>query len=106
MDYFDDLPQDALDAFSALNADTGLSSATTDLLQSHSTKQNQKPAPKVQRKSSGMDYLFKLTSPLTPALLACATILPTQPRIVHGESEDGVAQFCLGGEGDFAKIKR
>jgi hypothetical protein len=111
MDYFDDLLQDALDAFSALDTDTeppvtasGLSSATMDLLRS--AQQNQKPAPKVQRKSSGVDYLFKLTSPITPAILASAAILSSQPRIVDGESEDGVAQFCLVDEGDVAKIKR
>jgi hypothetical protein len=104
-------PQYALDAFSALDADTeppvtasGLSSATMDLLRS--AQQNQKPAPKMQRKSSGMDYLFKLTSPITPAILASAAILSSQPRIVDGESEDGVAQFCLVDEGDVAKIKR
>jgi hypothetical protein len=112
MDYFDDLDQEAMDVFCELNDDTAsldrtsaikLSSETRDLLQS--TKRSKKPPTRVKCKSCSIDYLFKITSPVTPAILASAAILPSQPRIVNGESENGAAQFCQVNELDIPKIK-
>ncbi|KAF2129170.1 hypothetical protein P153DRAFT_376434 [Dothidotthia symphoricarpi CBS 119687] len=112
MDYFDDLEPEAMDAFCELNDEIApldttpaptLSSDMKDLLRS--TKHSQTSTTKVKRKSCSMDYLFKISSPVTPAILACAAILPSQPRMVHGECENGVAQFCQVNELDVPKIK-
>jgi hypothetical protein len=112
MDYFDDLDQEAIGALCELNDETEsfvtlsateLSSDIRDLLQS--IKRIQKPTPIAKHSSCSMDYLFKIKRPITPAILASAAILPLQPRIVHGESENGVAQFCQVNELDIPKIK-
>ncbi|KAG9194227.1 hypothetical protein G6011_04262 [Alternaria panax] len=52
-----------------------------------------------------MDYLFKLSDAITPTILASAAILPSQPRIIEGEGEDGIAHFCQVSDLDIPKIK-
>ncbi|KAH8728318.1 hypothetical protein GQ44DRAFT_757280 [Phaeosphaeriaceae sp. PMI808] len=109
MDYFDDLEQEAMEAFCELNDETAMKFTTNlspdikDLLRS--TEQRHKPTIIVKRKSCSMDYLFKINNPITTAILASADILPSQPRVVYGEGEDGIAQFCQVNEFDIPKIK-
>ena len=52
-----------------------------------------------------MDYLFKMSDPITPRILASAAVRPSQPRIIEGEDEDGIAEFCQISELDIPKIK-
>lgn len=105
MDYLDDLSQDAMAAFDGLNCDdspqpsTALSPKTKLLL--HSA---QKPKAKPPPRSNNITYLFKLDPPITPAVLAAAAILPTQPRLVHGSCETGSATFCHLNAGDVASV--
>lgn len=112
MDYFDDLGQEAMEAFCELNGETSFLATTSatklpsdmrDLLQS--TKQSKKPTKEVKRNSCSMDYLFMISDPVSPAVLASADILPSQPRIVHGEGENDVSQFCQVNDLDIPKIK-
>jgi hypothetical protein len=102
MDYIDDLDQAAMDAlnelydgFSSLDVapEAELSSEMDALIRS-TKKQNTKLLSKSLHKSSIMNYLFRLNSPITASLLSSAAILPSQPEIIQGESEDGPAQFC------------
>ncbi|CAN9453888.1 unnamed protein product [Alternaria alternata] len=75
-----------------------------DLLQS--TKQRKTPVKgAADRKFGNMNYLFKLSDPITRTILASAAILPSQPRIIQGEGEDGIAQFCHVSDLDIPKIK-
>ncbi|KAH7398362.1 hypothetical protein BKA66DRAFT_565975 [Pyrenochaeta sp. MPI-SDFR-AT-0127] len=112
MDYLDDLDQEAMNAFCELNDETA-SLATTSAIKLSSdmrgllqfTKQSQKPTIRVKHKSCSIDYLFKINSPITPVILASADVLPSQPRIVHGEGDNGSAQFCQVNELDIPKIK-
>jgi hypothetical protein len=113
MEYLDNLDQHAMSAFDELNGDTvlpdrtsapKLSSELRDLLRFN--KQRRTLVKGVaDRKSSNMDYLFKLSDPVTPTILALAAILPSQPRIIQGEGEDGIAQFCHVSDLDIPKIK-
>ncbi|KAF1848456.1 uncharacterized protein K460DRAFT_364448 [Cucurbitaria berberidis CBS 394.84] len=112
MDYFDGLDQEALDAFGELNHEgpplnpttaPTLSSATKQVLQVY--KQDQKSSIGARSSSRSMKYLFKLNSPITPAVLSSAAILPSQPEIIIGEGEDGIAQFCQVNERDIPEIK-
>jgi hypothetical protein len=113
MEYLDNLDQHAMSAFDELNGDTvlpdrtsapKLSSELRDLLRFN--KQRRTLVKGVaDRKSSNMDYLFKLSDPVTPTILALAAILPSQPRIIQGEGEDGIAQFCQVSDLDIPKIK-
>ena len=113
MEYLDNLDQHAMSAFDELNGDTvlpdrtsatQLSSGLRDLLRFN--KQRRTPVKGVaDRKSSDMDYLFKLSDPVTPTILASAAILPSQPRIIQGEGENGIAQFCQISNLDIPKIK-
>jgi hypothetical protein len=52
-----------------------------------------------------MDYLFKISDPITPRIFASAAILPSQPCIIQGEGEDGIAQFCQISDLDIPKNK-
>ena len=113
MEYLEDLDQGVMNAFSELNDDTvplcqksalKLSSEMRELL--HSIKQRKTPVKgAANRKLSNMDYLFKLSYPITPTILASAAILPVQPRIIQGEGENGIAQFCQVGDLDIPSIK-
>jgi hypothetical protein len=113
MEYLDNLDHDAMNAFRELNNDTvplhqisalKLSTEMKDLLQS--TKQRKTPVKgAADRKFGNMDYLFKLSDPITRTILASAAILPSQPRIIQGEGEDGIAQFCHVSDLDISKIK-
>jgi hypothetical protein len=103
MDYIDDLDQAAMDAlnelydgFSSLDVapEAELSSEMDALIRS-TKKQNTELLSKSLHKSSIMNYLFRLNSPITASLLSSAAILPSQPEIIQGKSEDGSAQFCL-----------
>lgn len=115
MDYLDDLDQEAMSAFCELDGETtldgstdsamALSSETSNLIIRSSTS-NKKPNRTPVRTRCNMDYLLKMTEPLTPAILASAAILPLQPRIIQGESDNGVAQFCQISEFDVPNIKR
>jgi hypothetical protein len=64
-----------------------LSSELKDLVRS--TKRQITAKRMSKRKSSTMDYLFKISDPITPTILAAAAILPTQPQIHQGQGEDG-----------------
>ncbi|CAN9182156.1 unnamed protein product [Alternaria sp. RS040] len=113
MEYLDNLDQHAMCAFDELDRDTvlpdrtsapKLSSELRDLLRSN--KQRRTLVKGVaDRKSSNMHYPFKLSDPVTPTILALAAILPSQPRIIQGEGEDGIAQFCHASDLDIPKIK-
>lgn len=113
MEYLEDLDQGVMNAFSELNDDTvplcqksalKLSSEMRELL--HSIKQRKTPVKgAANRKLSNMDYLFKLSYPITPTILASTAILPVQPRIIQGEGENGIAQFCQVGDLDIPSIK-
>jgi hypothetical protein len=70
-----------------------------------STKQQQASAQESKSKSGNMDYLFKMSDPITPRILASAAVRPSQPRIIEGEGEDGIAEFCQISELDIPKIK-
>jgi len=114
MDYFDDLDQEAMSAFCELNGETilegGTKSATT--LSSEiisligSSTNNKKSHQRLIRTRCNMDYLLKMTEPLTPKILASAAILTLQPIIIQGESDNSVAQFCQISELDIPNIKR
>ncbi|CAN9182212.1 unnamed protein product [Alternaria alternata] len=113
MEYLDNLDQHAMSAFDELDGDTvlpdrtsapKLSSELRDLLRFN--KQRRTPVKGVaDRKSSNMDYLFKLSDPVTPTILASAAILPSQPRIIQGEGENGIVQLCHVSDLDISKIK-
>jgi hypothetical protein len=113
MEYLDYLDQHAMSAFDELNDDTlpldqtsalKLSSELRDLLRL--TEQRKSPVKvAVDPKSNNMDYLFKLSDPITPRIFASAAILPSQPRIIQGEGEDGIAQFCQVSDPDIPNIK-
>ncbi|CAN9182607.1 unnamed protein product [Alternaria alternata] len=113
MEYLDNLDQHAMSAFDELNGETvlpdrtsapKLSSELRDLLRFN--KQRRAPVKGVvDRKSRNMDYLFKLSDPITPKIFASAAILPSQPCIIQGEGEDGIAQFCQVSDLDIPKIK-
>jgi hypothetical protein len=103
MDYIDDLDQATMDALNKLNdgfsslevaSDAELSSDIASLIQS-SKKQTPSAVSKAPTKSTNMDYLLHLVPPITPAIIASSAILPSQPNIIHGESEDGPAKFVL-----------
>ena len=114
MDYFDDLDQEAMSAFCELNGETilegGTKSATT--LSSEiisligSSTNNKKSHQRLIRTRCNMDYLLKMTEPLTPKILASAAILTSAPIIIQGESDNSVAQFCQISELDIPNIKR
>jgi lipopolysaccharide export LptBFGC system permease protein LptF len=81
MDCFDDLDNQSIDAFRELNNDaqlievasaTALSPELAELLRT--TRQKHIPARQAKHRSCTMEYLFKITSPLTPAVLATAAI--------------------------------
>ncbi|KAI8938231.1 hypothetical protein NX059_005892 [Plenodomus lindquistii] len=112
MDYFDDLDQEALDAFGELNDDSALpspveiSSKKKQILQSTLNGQESftyPPEPK--RNSRTMHYLFKISSPITPAILASSAFLSSQPNFISGEGKFGVTQFCQVAESDITHIK-
>jgi hypothetical protein len=113
MDYLDDLDQEAMNAFGELNDNTvplnaaaapELSPELKDLLRS--TKKFHIPTEGVtKRRSSNMDYLFKIRDPITPTTLASAAILSSQPRLIQGEGEDGITHFCQVRDIDIPKIK-
>ncbi|RYN92396.1 hypothetical protein AA0119_g9972 [Alternaria tenuissima] len=113
MEYLDYLDQHAMSAFDELNDDIlpldqtsalKLSSELRDLL--HSTEQRKSPVKVAfDPKSNNMDYLFKISDPITPKIFASAAILPFQPCIIQGEGEDGIAQFCQISNLDIPKIK-
>jgi hypothetical protein len=116
MDYIDDLDQEAMNALNELNDGfSSLDFATpvevppeiNHLIQStkQTAKQNEKPLSKAAFKTGNMDYLFRLTSPITASIISSAAILSSQPTIMHGESEDGLAEFCLVPSSDMQKVK-
>jgi hypothetical protein len=112
MSYPEDL---CLEGMSALDELTGdivpsdhtsapkLSSELEDLIRS--TKRHSTAKGMSKRKSSIMDYLFMISDPITPTILAAAAILPTQPQIHQGQGEDGEALFCQVSDLDIPKIK-
>ncbi|KAL1798295.1 hypothetical protein ACET3X_002332 [Alternaria dauci] len=111
MDYFDDLDQEAMKAFGELYDDMAsvdqnfvpkLSSKLEHLLQSIKQSAHKRASVRI---SNSMDYLFKLSGPITPTILASAAILPSQPRIIQGQGEDGIAQFCQISDLEVPKIK-
>ncbi|KAH3944824.1 hypothetical protein HBI56_149980 [Parastagonospora nodorum] len=114
MDYFDDLDKEAMSAFYELDGDTtlyggtkyamALSSEISSLIRSSTN--NKRPDQRSIRTQCNMDYLLKMDEPLTPAILASAAILLSQPRIIQGESDNGVAQFCQISGFDVPNIKR
>ncbi|KAF1921336.1 hypothetical protein BDU57DRAFT_592178 [Ampelomyces quisqualis] len=103
MDYSDDLGQEATDGLCELSDPTSsihmsctikLSPDAEDTLQlvnkkRESTRITIHPSP------NNIDHLFRLPDPITPIILVAAGILPPQHRFVHGESEDGIAQFIV-----------
>jgi len=112
MDYFDDLDNQAMDTFRELNdnaelVDATLTSTLSPELENliRTAKQQHVPIRPVKHRSCAMDYLFRICSPLTPIILASAAVLPSQPKIVHGESENGPTQFCQLNELDIPILK-
>jgi hypothetical protein len=117
MDYIDDLDQDAMNALNELNDGfSSLDFATSvevppeinHLIQSSTAQtatQNKKPLSKATFKTGNIDYLFRLTGPITASHISSAAILSSQPTIMHGESEDGPAEFCLVPSSDMQKVK-
>jgi hypothetical protein len=117
MGYIDDLDQDAMNALNELNDGfSSLDFATSvevppeidHLIQSSTAQtatQNKKPVSKAAFKTGNMDYLFRFTGPITATLISSAAILSSQPTIMHGESEDGPAEFCLVPSSDMQKVK-
>lgn len=110
MDYLDDIDQEASNAFAELYDDSTqpkhemeMCSDLIALLKPQERKDS--PMLAVQHKPSRMDYLFKLDGPMTPTILASAGILCTQPQLVTGEGEDGIAQFCKITSSDLPKVK-
>jgi hypothetical protein len=111
MSYPEDLGLEGMSALDELTRDTTLfdhtsapelSSELRDLVRS--TKRQITAKRMSKRKSSTMDYLFKISDPTTPTILAAAAILPTQPQIHHGQGQDGEALFCQVSELDIFKI--
>jgi hypothetical protein len=101
MDYLDELDDEAMAALHELHGEPDprvTTSATTyptivQALVQHS-KQEEKVITQVKRKSYTMDHLLQISRPITPAILASAAILSSQPVIVEGEGAHGVVQFC------------
>jgi hypothetical protein len=96
MSYPEDLCLEGMSALDELTGDAApfdhisareLSSELEDLVRS--TKRQITAKGMSKRKSSTMDYLFKISDPITPTILAAAAILPTQPQIHQGQGEDG-----------------
>ena len=119
MDYLDDLDQDAFEAFcelgdempslsntSASYACPGVQGILEAYKQEKALEEAQKPSAKCGSEARSRMYLFKFSSPVTPAVLASAAILTSQPDIVVGEGEDGVAQFCQLDEQDMYRLQR
>ncbi|OAL00216.1 hypothetical protein IQ06DRAFT_316452 [Phaeosphaeriaceae sp. SRC1lsM3a] len=112
MDYFDDLDQTAMDAFGELSCDSAMRgpSHTTALspdLAIHCQTFPKKEMMPITPKHSGtrMQYLFKLGGNISYELLCAAAILSTQPKVVVGEGENGVAQFCQVNAHDLCTLK-
>jgi len=112
MEYPDDLDLEGMNALDELTGDAApfahtpapkLSSELEDLIRATKCQTPTNGTPK--RKSSKMDYLFKISHPITPEILASAAILPTQPRIHQGQGEDGDAIFCQIRDLDIPTIK-
>lgn len=113
MDYLDDLDPDARNAFGELHEDISAASPTHEMELSTDLRAFLKPQkrtdfaapPPPPRKFCPLDYLLKLDFPLTPIGLARTAILSTQPEIITGEGENGVAQFCKIIPSDLPKLK-
>ncbi|KAH6883108.1 hypothetical protein BKA58DRAFT_374473 [Alternaria rosae] len=112
MSYPEDLCREGMNALDELTGDAApfdhtatpkLSSELKDLIRA--TKCQTTADGTLKRKSGNMDYLFKITEPITPTFLAAAAILPTQPQIYQGQGEDGDAQFCQIRDIDIPQIK-
>jgi len=112
MEYPDDLDIEGMNALDELTGDATpfdhtaapkLSSELEDLIRATKCQTPANGTPK--RKSSKMDYLFKITAPSTTTILASAAILPTQPKIHDGQGEDGDALFCQIRDIDIPTIK-
>ncbi|KAI4688047.1 uncharacterized protein J4E84_004975 [Alternaria hordeiaustralica] len=113
MEYPDDLDLEGMSALDELTGDAApfdhtaapkLSSELEDLIRATKCQTPANGTPK--RKSSKMDYLFKITAPITPTILASAAILATQPKIHQGQGEDGDALFCQIRDIDIPTIKK
>ncbi|KAI4639776.1 hypothetical protein J4E93_009130 [Alternaria ventricosa] len=113
MEYPEDLCLEGMNALNELTGDAApfdhtaapkLSSELEDLIRA--TKYHTPANGTPKRKSSKMDYLFKITAPITPTILASAAILPTQPKIHQGQGEDGAATFCQVRDIDIPTIKK
>ena len=112
MEYPEDLDLEGMNALDELTGNAGpydhtaapkLSSELEDLIRATKCQTPAHGTPK--RKSSKMDYLFKITAPITPTILASAAIFPTQPKIHEGQGEDGDALFCQIRDIDIPTIK-
>ncbi|KAI4934652.1 hypothetical protein J4E85_002510 [Alternaria conjuncta] len=112
MEYPDDLDLEGMNALDELTGDGApfdhtaapkLSSELEDLIRA--TKYHTPANGTPKRKSSKMDYLFKISHPITPTILASAAILPTQPKIHQGQGENGDVLFCQVHDIDVPTIK-